>query len=401
MKNKILFIFLGLVLILAVFLLGINIGQRNRIDFFYTLPAKAQNSELLKADFSLFWDALKVVKDKYYNPQVVNDQNIIYGAINGALGSLNDPYTVFFNPEESKKFNQDLSGSFGGIGAELGMKNNQLVIIAPLKNTPAEKAGLKAGDQIVKINDSFTTNITVDQAVKLIRGEVGTKVSLDILRNGWETPKTFTIVRELIKIPTLDWKMLNNNIAYVALYNFYSNASNDFFDAMFQILLKNPKGLVLDLRNNPGGFLDIATNIAGWFVERGKVVVIEKGRNNYTQKLYAFGNEALLNVPTVVLVNNGTASAAEILAGALRDIRKIKIVGEQTFGKGSVQEIENLAGGASLKITIAEWLTPNGNVINKTGLKPDYEVKIDEKDVKNNKDPQLEKAVEVLLQSKN
>jgi len=377
-------------------LVGINIGQNSKINFFYTLPVNAQNAELLKADFSLFWDALKVVKDKYYNPQAINDQNLVYGAINGALSSLNDPYTVFFNPDESKKFNEDLSGSFGGIGAELGMKNNQLVIIAPLKNTPAERSGLKAGDQIMKINNDFTTNITVDQAVKLIRGEIGTKVSLDIMRSGWEVPKTFTITRELIKIPTLDWKMLDGNIAYVALYNFYSNAPNDFYNAMLQILPKNPKGLILDLRNNPGGFLDAATNIAGWFVKRGETVVIERGKNNNTQRLYAFGNEALLNLPTVVLVNGGTASAAEILAGALRDDRQIKLVGEQTFGKGSVQEIENLPMGSSLKVTIAEWLTPYGNTINKTGLKPDYEVKMEESDVKNNRDPQLQKAEEIL-----
>jgi len=396
MKNKILFALLGILLAGVIFLVGINIGQNSKINFFYTLPVNAQNAELLKADFSLFWDALKVVKDKYYNPQAINDQNLVYGAINGALSSLNDPYTVFFNPDESKKFNEDLSGSFGGIGAELGMKNNQLVIIAPLKNTPAERSGLKAGDQIMKINNDFTTNITVDQAVKLIRGEIGTKVSLDIMRSGWEVPKTFTITRELIKIPTLDWKMLDGNIAYVALYNFYSNAPNDFYNAMLQILPKNPKGLILDLRNNPGGFLDAATNIAGWFVKRGETVVIERGKNNNTQRLYAFGNEALLNLPTVVLVNGGTASAAEILAGALRDDRQIKLVGEQTFGKGSVQEIENLPMGSSLKVTIAEWLTPYGNTINKTGLKPDYEVKMEESDVKNNRDPQLQKAEEIL-----
>jgi carboxyl-terminal processing protease len=396
MKNKILFALLGILLAGVIFLVGINIGQNSKINFFYTLPVNAQNAELLKADFSLFWDALKVVKDKYYNPQAINDQNLVYGAINGALSSLNDPYTVFFNPDESKKFNEDLSGSFGGIGAELGMKNNQLVIIAPLKNTPAERSGLKAGDQIMKINNDFTTNITVDQAVKLIRGEIGTKVSLDIMRSGWEVPKTFTITRELIKIPTLDWKMLDGNIAYVALYNFYSNAPNDFYNAMLQILPKNPKGLILDLRNNPGGFLDASTNIAGWFVKRGETVVIERGKNNNTQRLYAFGNEALLNLPTVVLVNGGTASAAEILAGALRDDRQIKLVGEQTFGKGSVQEIENLPMGSSLKVTIAEWLTPYGNTINKTGLKPDYEVKMEESDVKNNRDPQLQKAEEIL-----
>jgi carboxyl-terminal processing protease len=391
MKNKFFLVFLFLLFIVFSFWGGINVGRITTFQTKYILPPKFENKEIIKGDFSIFWESLKVLKEKYYDPQIIDDQALIYGAINGALGSLKDPYTVFLSPDENQKFTEELSGVFGGIGAELDIRNNQLIIVAPLKNTPAEKAGLKPGDRIIKINETSTENINIEKAVKLIRGEVGTKVKLDILREGWEEPKTFEITRALIKIPSLEWKILDNNIAYIALYNFYSTVPIDFYSAMANILLtQNPKGLILDLRNNPGGFLDVSINIAGWFLKRGDVVVIEKERGNKIQKLYAYGNEALLNLPVVILVNKGTASASEILAGALRDNRNIKIIGEQTFGKGSVQEIKNLQNNAALKITIAEWLTPRGTKINNIGIKPDFEVKFEKENNKENqKDNQL------------
>jgi len=361
--------------------------------FNYSLPQNATSS-LIEGDFSIFWEALDLVKSKYYNPEIFKDEKVIYGAINGALQSLDDPYTVFLDEEDSKKFNEDLGGSFGGIGAEIGMKNNQILIIAPLKGAPAEKIGLKAGDQIIKINETSTLNMSVDKAVKLIRGTPGTIVKLTIFRDEWNSTKEFTIKREIIKIPTMEWKILDGNIAYVKMFNFYSNATVDFYNMMVKdVIPKAPRGLILDLRNNPGGFLDVAQNISGWFLKKGDVFVLEKVRSGETKKLYAYGNEALSRIPTVLIVNSGSASASEILAGALRDNRGIKIVGEQTFGKGSVQELNNLRNGSSLKITIAEWLTPKGEKINKIGLKPDFEIKAKEGD---KTDVQLEKAIEVL-----
>jgi carboxyl-terminal processing protease len=413
-KSKKFKIFLVASAILFVFLSGIKTGQifyakafsSSSQDTFNlkTIPIilgiENSTSTLLQGDFSLFWKSLEIVKRRYYDPSQFNDEKIIYGAINGALSSLGDPYTVFFSPEDSKKFNEDLTGSFGGIGAEIGMKNNQIVIVTPLKGAPAERAGLKPGDKIIKINDTFTLNMTVDQAVKMIRGEPGTEVTLEIFREEWNSTKTFTIKREIINIPTLDWKILNTTsskrIAYVQLYNFYAQAPSEFYKAGLAILTQNPDGMILDLRNNPGGYLDVAQEIAGWFLKRGDLFVVEKGRDNYTQKLYALGNQVFSRMPIVVLVNSGTASASEILAGALRDNRGVQIVGEQTFGKGSVQELVNLPNGSTLKITIAEWFTPKETVINKVGIKPDFEVKPTEEDIKEKRDPQLEKALEII-----
>jgi carboxyl-terminal processing protease len=383
----------------VLFYVGFRFGNlKESYEPQYSIPANG-TSTLLNANFSLFWDAIQLVKEKYYNPSAINDNQMLYGAINGALSSLGDPYSVFFSPSDSTKFDQDLSGSFGGIGAEIGTnKNNQLVIISPLKGTPAEAAGLRAGDQILQVNGTSTTNMSPDEAVKIIRGDVGTKVNLLIMREGWQQSKTFSVTRALINVPTLDWKMLPGNIADIQLYNFDANAGTEFYNAALQALLQNAHGMILDLRDNPGGFLDVAQNIAGWFLKRGSPVVIERFRGNQEQTLYANGNAALSQMPVVLLVNGGSASAAEILSGALRDDRGIKLIGVQTFGKGSVQEIENLPDGASMKVSIAEWLTPNGTTINKVGLKPDYIVPLTDQDIQNKQDPQLEKAIEILKQ---
>ncbi len=383
----------------VLFYVGFRFGNiKGSYEPQYSIPANG-TSTLLNANFSLFWDAIQLVKEKYYNPSAINDNQMLYGAINGALSSLGDPYSVFFSPSDSTKFDQDLSGSFGGIGAEIGTnKNNQLVVISPLKGTPSEAAGIRSGDQILQVNGTSTVSMTPDEAVKLIRGDVGTKVDLLIMREGWREPKTFTITRALINVPTLDWKMLPGNIADIQLYNFDANAGTEFYNAALQALLQNAHGMILDLRDNPGGFLDVAQNIAGWFLKRGSPVVIEKFRGNQEQTLYANGNAALSQMPVVLLVNGGSASAAEILSGALRDNRGIKLVGVQTFGKGSVQEIENLPDGASMKVSIAEWLTPNGTTINKVGLKPDSIVPLTDQDIQNKQDPQLQKAIEVLRQ---
>ncbi len=397
-QSKVLMALTALLLGIVIFYAGFRIGL-SKVSAYkqpVQISEESTSSALGNADFSLFWDAINLVKQKFYNPSEINNKSLLYGAINGALSSLNDPYTVFFSPSDSQKFDEDLAGSFGGIGAEIGSQNNQLVIIAPLKGTPAEQAGLRSGDQILKINGTSTAGLSADDAVKLIRGTVGTDVKLLIMREGWKASKEFTITRATISVPTLDWKMLPDNIAYVQLYGFTANAPTAFYNAMLQILLKNPKGMILDLRDNPGGFLDVAQNIAGWFLKRGDTIVLEKFRDGSEQSLAANGNEALFRMPVVLLVNGGSASASEILSGALRDDRGVKLVGEKTFGKGSVQEIENLPDGASMKISIAEWLTPDGTTINKIGLEPDYVVPLTDQDIQNKQDPQLQKAIQVL-----
>ncbi len=350
----------------------------------------------VKADFGVFWQTWEKLKEDHINGDTVPDQDLVYGAVTGLVDALKDPYTVFFPPAEAKKFEEDVKGSFGGIGAEIGIRDDQLVVIAPLKGSPAEKAGLLPKDKILKIDNTFTDGIKVNDAVTIIRGEIGTTVTLTILRNGWEAVKEFKIVRDEIRVPTLDWDIKEGNILHLKLYAFNESSEQLFYDAVAGGLKQGAKGMVLDLRNNPGGYLEVAVNLAGWFLKHNLVVVSEKFRAGDDVVFRANGNEALKDFPVVVLVNGGSASAAEILAGALRDQRNIKLVGENTFGKGTVQELQTLSDNSSLKITIAKWLLPSGQAIEKNGLKPDFEVKLTEEDAKADNDPQLKKAFEVL-----
>lgn len=356
----------------------------------------SDSKQLINENFPLFWEAVSVLKDNYVSIKNVKDRDLLDGAIKGMLAATGDPYTTYFPPTDAKKFQQELAGSFGGIGAELGFKNSQVVIITPLKNSPAERAGLKAGDSIIKIGPTSTEGFMVDDAIKLIRGEPGTKITLSIYRDGWRDTKDFEILREIIQVPTVDSEIKNGNIGYIHLYNFNSNAPQLFYEASLGLLIHGAKGVVLDLRNNPGGYLDAAVNLAGWFLNRGDVVVKEEMRNGDTTERRASGNEAFLKMPVVVLVNGGSASAAEILAGALRDDRNIKLIGEKTFGKGSVQDILSLSDNAQVKVTIAKWLTPKSIEIDKKGLAPDVEVKVSDEDAKASRDPQLEKAIELM-----
>ncbi len=358
------------------------------------------------ADFSLFWEAWKTLRAKYVDSDSISDQKLVYGAISGLLGATKDPYSVFMPPTQATDFNQEISGEFGGIGAEIGVRKEQLVVIAPLKGTPAEAAGIKAGDYILKINGTSTAGLSSDEAVRLIRGEKGTKVTLTLYREGWNAEKDVSITRDAIQIPTLDWKMLNDQgkadangkILYIQLYNFYEKAPLLFYEALVNSAGKNPQAVILDLRNNPGGYLDGAVNIAGWFLDRGSVVVSEKFRTNGhdTTSSKAMGLPVFAGTPTVVLINQGSASAAEILAGALHDDRGVKLVGKKSFGKGSVQELVPISSDALIKITVAHWLTPKGTLIDKNGIAPDIAVDISDEDILKGRDPQLQKAVETI-----
>jgi carboxyl-terminal processing protease len=352
--------------------------------------------EDVTADFGLFWEAWDLLKTTHISGNQIADQNLVYGAIEGLTNSFGDPNTNFFRPDDSKKFEEDINGSFGGIGAEIGLKDNELIIVAPLKGSPSEKAGLLSGDKIIKIGDTVTTGMSVNDAVKKIRGPIGSVVTLHVLRNGWENSKSFKITRDTIMVPTIDSKLMDNGIMYINIHSFNENAAFDFTDPAVEALTKNAKGMILDLRNNPGGFLEVAIHLAGWFVEKGEVVVTEEFRIDPPRIFKASGNEALISMPVVILMNEGSASASEILAGALRDIRGIQIVGAQSFGKGTVQELHGLKDGSKLKITVAHWLTPKGIIIEKNGLTPDYVVELTEQDIAERKDRQLEKAIEVL-----
>lgn len=349
-------------------------------------------------NFSLFWDAYNQLKGKFVDPSKITNEGVLYGAISGMAQELGDPYTTFFNPTEAKKFTDELSGYFDGIGIEIAIKKERLTVVSPLEGTPAQLAGIRAGDIITKIGDKDTAGITSEEAVNLIRGQKGTPVKLTIYRSSWSEAKEFNIIRETIKIPSLKLTIVNGNIANLRIYQFSQSLTSDFNQAAVEIS-NNPeiKKIIIDLRNNPGGYLEVSQTIAGWFLNSEDVVVIEDFGQGKEQKVYkAEGNSRFVDYPTVILINQGSASASEILAGALKDNRNIKLIGEKSFGKGSVQEGVNMKDGSFLKITIAKWLTPKGTSISEKGLEPDVKVEMTDKDYTSNKDPQLDKAIEIL-----
>lgn len=385
-KRKISSIFI-IFCFLVIFGLGFWIGESSVICKF------CQPEEV---DFSLFWEAWDVLKENYIDIEKIDQQKMIYGAISGAIKSLNDPHTIFFNPEDAKKFLEDVRGRFEGVGMEVGVRDGQLKIIAPLEGTPAQRAGLRSGDVIVSIDGVSAFDITIEEAITLIRGPQGTEVCLTIFRDEWDSSKDIKIKRALIEIPVLKWEMIENDIAYIQLYHFSDIADVEFSQAIYEIFKTSADRIILDLRNNPGGYLEVSQTIAGWFLEKGQIVVIEDFGDGEEKIYKAKGNSRLLDYPIVILINEGSASASEILASALRDNRGIKIVGNKSFGKGSVQELQSLSDNSSLKITIASWLTSNGEHITGKGLEPDIEVDLTDEDYNNNRDPQLERAIEII-----
>ena len=352
-------------------------------------------------DFSLFWEAWHKIQQEYVDPGDIDTQELIYGAIAGMVESLEDPYTVFFSPKDTKRFLEDVGGSFEGIGAEIGIREGQLQIIAPLEGTPAQRIGLRPGDMIIRIDGASTMDITVEEAVTLIRGAKGTEVTLTIMRDEWNSSEDFTIKRAVIEVPSLKWELKEENIAYIKLYHFSEKIDQDFKEIATEILKSPAEKIILDLRGNPGGYLEKSQDIAGWFLERGQTVVIEDFGGKMEQEIYkADGNSRFLDYPLVILINQGSASASEILASAIKDNREVKIIGETSFGKGSVQKLESLRDGSSLKITIAHWLTPNGELITDKGLEPDIKVEMTEEDYEQDRDPQLDKAIEIIKEIK-
>ena len=387
-KKKIIYSSALTICFFTIFALGIWVGVEK---IAYCVP-QPEN-----INFSLFWDAYNKLQEKFIDPEKIDDQKIIYGAIEGMAKSLGDPYTSFFSPEDAQRFAQDLSGTFEGIGAEIGIKKNQLTIVAPLEGTPAQEAGLKAGDSILEINGKNTSDFTTEEAVNLIRGPKGTYVTLTIYRDGWPSAKDIKITRQTIKIDSTKWELKDGNIAYVQIFQFDESLSGDFKNGVYQILQSPAKKIILDLRNNPGGYLETAQEIAGYFLKKGQTVTIEDFGEGKEQNIYVSqGNGELANYPIVVLINQGSASASEILAGTLRDNRNVRLIGEKSFGKGSVQEVVDLRGGSFLKITIAKWLTPKGNFISEVGLDPDVKIEITDQDIELNNDPQLDKALEII-----
>lgn len=346
-------------------------------------------------DFSLFWKVWGILQDKYVDKSKLDARELFYGAIDGMLAATGDPYTTFFSPKENQAFNEDISGTFEGIGAEMGIKDDIITIIAPLEGMPAEKAGLLAGDKIVKIDGVNSSTYSLDEAVKHIRGPKGTEVKLTIFREGEEEARDVVVPRGIILVKSVRFEMKDDGIAYIRVSRFGDDTDKEWKNAVAQTLQKKAKGLIIDLRNDPGGFLDTAVDMASTMLPVDQVVVMEEDGAGKRKEIKSRGGDAMSALPTIVLINQGSASASEILAGALRDNRtNVVLVGKKSFGKGSVQELISVSKDTSVKITVARWLTPSGKQIHNVGIAPDVEVGLTSDDIKEKRDPQLDKALE-------
>lgn len=400
-KHRVLLI-LGTVIAIIFFNIGFNSGKESLSR--KVVNAKDETEQkVTDVDFTPFWKAWNLLNEKYVpastTAQTTSNQEKVWGAIKGLTNSLNDPYTVFFPPVESKLFESDIRGNFEGIGMEIVAQDGAITVIAPLKDSPAERAGLMAGDRIIKIEDKETTSLTTEDAAQIIRGPKGTPVTLTVFRNGVKEPFDLEVIRDVIDIPTINAKLLPNGIFLIELYSFSAQSPNLFRAALREFILSGSDKLILDLRGNPGGYLEAAIDMVSWFLPPSKVIVREDfGQGSegkvYRSKGYDIFND---NLNFVILVDKGSASASEILAGSLAEHHRAILVGDRTFGKGSVQELVEITPDTSIKITIARWLTPNGVSISEKGIKPDYLVSLSAADREAQRDLQLEKAVELLL----
>lgn len=348
-------------------------------------------------DTELMRQVWEIVHSDYYDKYNIDDRELFYGALTGMVDALGDPHSIFLDPELTEEFNGDLDGTFFGIGAEISRKEGYITVVAPLPDTPAEKAGLKAGDRILAIDGKETSIMSVDEAVYLIRGPKGEEVILTVVSKNESTAKEISIIRDKIEVPSVTYRM-EDGIAIVDLTNFQNDTEKDFGKIAQAIIKENPKGIILDLRNNPGGYLHISVEVASYWLEPNQVVVRETFSDKSNDRSYDAENKpSLAHFNTVILVNEGSASASEIVAGALQDYDAALIVGNQTFGKGSVQQLIPLMDDSSLKITVAKWLTPTGRTIEGQGITPDVVVDYTYEDYENDVDPQMDKAKDIIL----
>ncbi|MDE1974899.1 MAG: S41 family peptidase [Patescibacteria group bacterium] len=393
--KKLVYLLIGLPAVVIAFIVGFYAGG------IHSGPSGQQptDASAVSTDqFSPFWKAWNILDQKDVDAASTSVQDRIWGSIEGLASAYNDPYTVFFPPAQSKMFEEDIQGDFEGVGMEIGIKSNQLVVIAPIKDSPAARAGVKTGDAILSINGTSTENMSVDEAVQLIRGPKGTPVKITFLQPGASKPVDRTIVRDIINIPTIDTSSKPGGIFVITLYSFTAQSPDLFRNALRQFVQSGDHKLVLDLRGNPGGYLEAAVDMASWFLPAGSVVVTEDFGKNGSPQIYRSRGYDIFNnnLDMVILVNGGTASAAEILSGALEEHGVAKLVGDKTFGKGVVQELVPITDDTSLKVTVARWLTPDGHNLQHDGLDPDYPVTMTTADQTAGKDPQMDKAVQLL-----
>ncbi|MFZ6034809.1 MAG: S41 family peptidase [Patescibacteria group bacterium] len=379
---------------ITIFGIGYKAGEYKTRGSF---TAPSTSTDLRKLDFNLFWETLDEVESKFIDRNKIDSKKLYYGAIKGMVSSLEDPYTFFLTPEENKQSKDDLEGKFEGIGAQLGLSNGRIVIIAPLKGSPAEKAGARAGDFINKVDGKSTSNWTLTEAVSKIRGEKGSTVKMLLERKQKEFE--LAIVRDQIIVESVETDYFKN-IVRIKVNQFGENTNIEWDKAVSEVENKfrngQVKGLILDVRDNPGGYLESSVYLASEFLKKGDLVVKQESTVSPSKNYYAQRTGRLVDLPVVVLINKGSASASEILAGALRDNKKAKLIGEKSFGKGSVQEAMDLSDNAGLHVTVAKWILPNGDWINGKGIEPAIKVenKIDEKNtITNETDAQLQRAI--------
>ncbi len=355
------------------------------------------SSSDIDIDLELYWTVLDQLDNYYVDEAALDEQNMLYGSIKGLVNSLEDPYTVFMTPEESENFNTSLEGTLEGIGAELTVEGYSLVVVSPLRDSPAERAGLLPGDIIFMIEGELASEMTLFDAIMSIRGEKGTTVILTILRENLKDPFDVSIVRDTIDIESVTVEKLDGNIVYLSVNQFNDKTNENFGKAVSEMILDEPDGLIVDLRFNGGGYLDIAIELLSYLLPADTEAVVVKQRGEEDNTMFTDGNPKILNVPLVVLINAGSASASEIVAGAIQDHERGVVMGTQSFGKGTVQEVDSFPDGSSIRMTIAKWFTPDGRNIDDVGLIPDIIVEITDEDIENEYDSQKEEAAAYLL----
>lgn len=410
-KKEVLFSMTRLAVVLAIvavlgFIGGLSVGAESK-NVFSNIPFVGSNLDATPdptADLDDFWRVWNVMSVRFVETHasstIPSSQERLWGAIEGMVDSFGDPYTTFMRPEDAKTFAEDISGNFGGVGMEIGMRDSVLTVIAPLKNTPAERAGIRTGDQIILIDGVSTKGLSTDEAVRLIRGEKGTVVVLHVLRDGED--KEISITRDIIQVPTIE--TLHNkekDVFVISFYSFTANSGSLFSKALAEFRSSGSNRLIIDLRGNPGGYLASAVSVASHFLPQGEIIVTEDydGHEENIEHVSRGTGGISGSAKVVVLINEGSASASEIVAGALQDTKKATLIGTHSFGKGSVQELVKV-GDASLKITVAKWLTPSGRSISDGGLTPDIEVERTVEDIEAGKDPQMERAIDFLIRGK-
>ncbi|MFZ2522587.1 MAG: S41 family peptidase [Minisyncoccia bacterium] len=400
---------IGVLIFGLAFVLGYNYGKNNKSEeekLSLIIRNTSFASTTTDLDFEPFWLAWRKIDEHFVgsasSTDVTDGKARLYGAISGMTSAMEDPYTVYFPPVETKAFDEQISGQIEGVGMEIDIRDGVLTVVSPIKNSPAYKAGVKTGDKILKIDDRITEKMPVEEAVKLIRGKKGTSVKLLLYRAGEKEPLEKSIVRDFINLPTVDTE-IKGKVFIVRLYSFSQISPGLFRDALREFYESGLDKIIIDLRGNPGGYLEAAWDMASWFLPAGEVVVREVFKNEEDNQTFRSRGYNVFSdtLKMAILIDAGSASASEILAGALKDHGRAILVGKKSFGKGSVQELFEITDNpkTSLKVTIAKWLTPNGISISDHGLKPDFEVELDEEAYKKDKtDTQLDKAIEILNQ---